>query len=288
MRPIDDVTAARFARTVSSLCTCWQLILRDETRIGMTDHDKSIAFEGVVHAPGHGAEGRALSVSDDLRGDDSEILALLSLSGIDRNAIDHGRLDYARLEIWRVDWESPDARILLRQGRLGTVTRHGEGWRAEFLSLKDALGQVTGRRFGRVCDARFGDARCGLDIAAAPLKQLAAVTMGTEEELIVSGLMDDPSHYAMGSVEVTDGPLAGLSRSIRVAGAVGDEVSLSLWEPFPDSLLPGTGLAVVKGCDKHFSTCRERYANQANFRGFPHMPGTDILLKAAQPAENVT
>ncbi|MNL82394.1 hypothetical protein D3C87_2097670 [compost metagenome] len=35
-------------------------------------------------------------------------------------------------------------------------------------------------------------------------------------------------------------------------------------------------MTVTVGCDKGFSTCRDRFANAVNFRGFPHMPGSDF------------
>lgn len=38
-------------------------------------------------------------------------------------------------------------------------------------------------------------------------------------------------------------------------------------------------------CDHRFSTCRDVFANTENFRGFPHMPGTDFVL--AGPAAKV-
>lgn len=31
-------------------------------------------------------------------------------------------------------------------------------------------------------------------------------------------------------------------------------------------------------CDQRFSTCKQRFGNATNFRGFPHMPGTDFVL----------
>ena len=31
-------------------------------------------------------------------------------------------------------------------------------------------------------------------------------------------------------------------------------------------------------CDQRFETCRDVFANSENFRGFPHMPGTDFVL----------
>lgn len=40
-------------------------------------------------------------------------------------------------------------------------------------------------------------------------------------------------------------------------------------------------------CDHRFETCREVFANAANFRGFPHLPGTDVLL-AGPPATGNT
>ncbi|WP_291844065.1 DUF2163 domain-containing protein [Maricaulis sp.] len=40
------------------------------------------------------------------------------------------------------------------------------------------------------------------------------------------------------------------------------------------------------GCDKAFSTCRDRFANTLNFRGFPYMVGND-LLQASPASEAV-
>ena len=33
------------------------------------------------------------------------------------------------------------------------------------------------------------------------------------------------------------------------------------------------------GCDRALATCRDRFANVANFRGFPHIPGNDFVLR---------
>lgn len=39
-------------------------------------------------------------------------------------------------------------------------------------------------------------------------------------------------------------------------------------------------------CDQRFETCRDVFGNTDNFRGFPHMPGTDFVL--AGPASGKT
>ena len=36
---------------------------------------------------------------------------------------------------------------------------------------------------------------------------------------------------------------------------------------------------MTAGCDKRFATCREKFTNIPNFRGFPHMPGNDFVLR---------
>ena len=39
----------------------------------------------------------------------------------------------------------------------------------------------------------------------------------------------------------------------------------------------GATFAIYAGCDKRFETCRAKFANTLNFRGFPHMPGNDAV-----------
>jgi uncharacterized phage protein (TIGR02218 family) len=36
--------------------------------------------------------------------------------------------------------------------------------------------------------------------------------------------------------------------------------------------------AFALGCDRALATCRDRFGNVPNFRGFPHIPGTDFVL----------
>jgi uncharacterized phage protein (TIGR02218 family) len=41
----------------------------------------------------------------------------------------------------------------------------------------------------------------------------------------------------------------------------------------------GCRVELREGCDKRFETCVERFANAANFRGEPHLPGNDLLTR---------
>ena len=41
----------------------------------------------------------------------------------------------------------------------------------------------------------------------------------------------------------------------------------------------GHDFVVRAGCDKRLETCRDRFANVVNFRGFPHIPGQDTVIR---------
>jgi uncharacterized phage protein (TIGR02218 family) len=41
----------------------------------------------------------------------------------------------------------------------------------------------------------------------------------------------------------------------------------------------GCSIELREGCDKRFATCSGRFANAANFRGEPHLPGNDLLTR---------
>lgn len=48
----------------------------------------------------------------------------------------------------------------------------------------------------------------------------------------------------------------------------------------------GVDAAAGQVCDQRFETCRDVFSNTANFRGFPHMPGTDFVLSGPAATGN--
>ncbi len=52
---------------------------------------------------------------------------------------------------------------------------------------------------------------------------------------------------------------------------------LALWHSLTPELAPGSLIRLVAGCDKRGQTCRQKFDNFLNFRGFPHIPGEDWL-----------
>ena len=55
MRTVSATLATRLGGA-TTLCHCWRLVLRDGTRIGFTDHDRDLIFDGLTHAAGSGLD----------------------------------------------------------------------------------------------------------------------------------------------------------------------------------------------------------------------------------------
>jgi uncharacterized phage protein (TIGR02218 family) len=55
-------------------------------------------------------------------------------------------------------------------------------------------------------------------------------------------------------------------------------VTVELWQRPAEAVAPGDNFRIVAGCDKQFATCRTKFDNVPNFRGFPHVPGNDFML----------
>ncbi|MBL6854436.1 MAG: phage BR0599 family protein, partial [Alphaproteobacteria bacterium] len=54
--------------------------------------------------------------------------------------------------------------------------------------------------------------------------------------------------------------------------------TIELWHAMSNPIAPGDTFTVTAGCDKQFATCKSKFVNGINFRGFPYMPGNDAVL----------
>ncbi|MCC5971383.1 MAG: DUF2163 domain-containing protein [Pararhodobacter sp.] len=259
----------------------WALKRADGVVLGFTDHDRDLAFDGVDFHARTGMTARALVQATGLSVDNTEAAGALSDAGLTEGDILAGRYDGAQLTIWEVDWAAPENRRMLFRGSLGEITRAGGAFRAELRGLSEALSHGGGRVFGAVCPAVLGDGACGFDLAL-PGFSVEAGLLAVDEG---GAVLDVPSledfelgWFAQGRVVVLDGPAEGMTGFVRREERAGNARRLVLWAAPGIEPRAGDRLRLEAGCDKRFETCRLKFANQANFRGFPHVPGDDWLL----------
>ncbi|BAQ47961.1 MULTISPECIES: DUF2163 domain-containing protein [Methylobacterium] len=289
MKILSPSLAAHLASGVTTLCQCWIVTRSDGLRLGFTDHDEDLVVDGVTCSAESGATGTAVEQGTGLSADNLEIVGALTSGRLAESELARGLFDGAAVAVWRVDWASPDDRVLILSGTVGEVSRGPTAFTAEVRGLADRLNQPRGRVYQRSCDALLGDARCGIDAGAAAIRGAGTVaTVRSARSVTASGLAGYISRwFEAGRLVWTSGANAGAAVEVRAHGLSGGLASLDLWEPMPAPISPGDTFQVTAGCDKSLASCRDKFANVLNFRGFPDLPGNDYAVAyAVQGADN--
>ncbi|MBZ0130455.1 MAG: DUF2163 domain-containing protein [Rhodobacteraceae bacterium] len=267
----------------TTLAWCWRLTRSDGAVFGFTDHDLSLTFDGTTFEPGSGFTASELRSGSDLAVDAQEAEGVLTSTLITETDILDGCWDNASVEIWRVNWADTDQRVLLRRGAIGQIRRGRLHFVAEMRSLAHVLGQTVGRTFQAGCDAALGDARCGVDLfEAAFTASGTVVALSGDRGFAVSGLAGiAEGWFALGTLHWRTGANTGRRAEVLSHAISGADVRITLLEAPVRPVEVGSTFDVFAGCDKHFATCQGKFVNAVSFRGFPHIPGQDTIIRYA-------
>jgi uncharacterized phage protein (TIGR02218 family) len=245
--------------------------------MGFTDHDRALSFGGVTYEAETGFTASEIDSSLGLSVDNLEASGALSSDSLSEARIAAGDFDDAEIELWRVNWQDVSQRVMLKRGSLGEVTRGSHGFTAELRGLSHRLNQPRGRIFQYGCDAALGDARCGVNLADFQV-EAEVIACVEQRVLTLQGIADfDNGYFVRGELSFLGGANEGRAGLIKLHRAG----TLELWQPMAGPVLAGERVLVTAGCDKQFATCRAKFMNAENFRGFPHMPGDDAVMRYA-------
>ena len=276
MNRLPQALAEQLSRSVSTVCTCWILRRTDAVALGFTDHDGDLELEGVTCRAASGLTAADAVREEGFSADPQDVEGVLQGEAITRQDLDGGLYDLARVEEWLVDWSEPVNRVRLRTSILGPLSTNNDVFRAELRGLTSLLDRRLGRSFGRSCDARLGDDRCGIDLSDPTHRGAGTVvTVADETTIHVQGL--SANRFQGGALRWTGGANAGRRSVLAPRKAIGAD-ALRLLQPPPAPIDVGDTFEATVGCDRSFETCRTRFANAQNFRGFPHMPGEDFAV----------
>jgi uncharacterized phage protein (TIGR02218 family) len=279
MRDLPAALAAALASGATTLCWCWRITPRSRPALGFTDHDCDLVFDGTTFEAASGFTATEIREAVGLSVDNLEVESALTSERLSETGLAAGDFDDAAVEIFRVDWTNPSSRILVRRGSIGEVRRSGASFVAEVRGLAHYLQQPRGRVLQYGCDAELGDARCGIDLASPLYRGSATVLAGLgDRALATAGLAAfADGWFTRGLLSFTSGANAGRAVEVKLHARRTADATLELWQPPGASIAAGDAFIVTAGCDKQHATCRTRFANVANYRGFPHMPGNDFL-----------
>lgn len=283
VKSLPPALQAHFDEGTTTLAWCWRIVRADGVTLGFTDHDQTLTFDGTDFEPESGFAASEVRSGSDLSVDAQDAQGVLTSDRITETDILDGRWDNAAVEVWRVNWASTSQRLLMRRGAIGQIRRGRLAFVAEVRSLAHVLGQTVGRTFQATCDAALGDARCGVNLEAPAFKGTGAIIdLLRDRAFTASGLGGFTSGwFTFGTLDWTSGSNAGRRAEVLSHDLVDGVAILTLLEA-PVRAIGGTDTFTIRaGCDKRILTCGTKFANVANFRGFPNIPGQDAVLRYA-------
>lgn len=283
MKRIDSGLADHLASGATTLAWCWRITRIDGSVFGFTDHDRPLAFDGTEFEPESGLIASEARAGSDLAVDAQDAEGVLSSDRITETDILDGRWDNAEVEVWRVNWQDTSQRVLLRRGAVGQVRRGRMIFVAEVRSMAHVLQQTVGRVYQAACDAELGDGRCKVNLDSSAYRGTGAVLSLERSRAFVASGLDafDDGWFALGTVEWTSGANSGRRAEVLLHSKIGGVVTIILLEEPVRPIAEGDAFVIRAGCDKQVSTCRAKFDNVSNFRGFPHIPGQDAVIRYA-------
>lgn len=265
---------------VTTVCRAWAVTRRDSVILGFTDHDRDLAFDGITFRASTGLTARALEQSTGLAVDNAEAVGALSDAAIREADIAAGLYDGAGVRSWLVNWADVAERKLTFRGSIGEIERQGPGFRAELRGLAEALNQPRNAVYQKPCAAVLGDARCGVDTSTSGASLDAAVVsiLGGTVLTLPAAPTFPQGWFTRGRLTVLDGAATGAIGVVKRDRDVAGQRIVELWELLSAGLASGDLVRIEPGCDKRLATCRDKFDNLLNYRGFPDIPGEDWLV----------
>jgi uncharacterized phage protein (TIGR02218 family) len=275
VKTISSGLAQHLAGEVTTLATCWQITRRDGVVLGFTDHVRDLEVDGITYMAASGYTRTAIRGTADLAVDNLDVESVFSDDGITEEDLRTGRYDFAEVRVFLVHYENVAQGILkLRRGWLGEVTIRDGMYVAKLRGMTQKLQMTVGEVYTPDCAADLGDARCGVDLTA--LEESGTVDTVISATTFETSLVQATGWYDGGELTWTGGANTGQTVAVRRWDAATGTLTLFLPALYPIQV--GDAFTIRPGCDKTFATCKAKFDNAINFRGFPHVPGNDQVL----------
>lgn len=288
MRGTPSALLAHMAGADATLAYLVKLTRTDGLVLAVTGHDQDLDYPTgsptVTYKASLSVEASAIITSAALNVDNLDVKGFLDALGVLEADIAAGLWDYCEVRCFRVNWADltmSDEKLM--RGWLGEISVERNAFTSEVRSLSQKLQSRIIELVSESCNADLFDSRCKV-VKTEGVNQFSgtAVTTVTEAQrrFTCAALAQAEDFFTAGYVLCTAGLNDGLSKEIKKHNAGGD---ILLQEPLPYTIAPGDEFTVFAGCLKRYSEdCGTKHNNQANFRGYPFVPGNDAALRGPQ------
>jgi len=287
MKTIGANNAAHLANTTHKIAHIVRIVRTDSTEKTITDHDADVVVSGKTYKSGGGYSASALSDSENFSPGNLEILGIFDSAEITESDIRAGLYNGADVYVSIVNWSSPsDGAIEQLYGKVGEITIKNGVYIAQLYDIKDLLSQSIGRIQSGVCDAILGDSRCGVNLATYTVSG-SVTSFDSRSTFYDTARTEIDDYFAGGIVTWTSGLNNGLQMEIE--SNIQSTFQIHLSQPMPYDIAASDSYSMTPGCNhllrmpgdaltEKTGDCKTKYDNVINFRGFPDIPGNDIII----------
>lgn len=280
MRTLSSDMQTHVEGNLTTLALCFKIERTDGQVFAFTVHDVDITYDGTTYKSTNSGSASNLKVSSDMSVDNIDADVILDDDSITMKDLRAGLFDFATVLIFMVNYEDlADGAINCLRGTFGEVGVGDFTAKVEFRSLTQYLQQDTGRVYNYLCNVEeLGDSRCGANISSFTHSgEVTAVTNRQTFEIGGDAGSQSVDYFKYGKLtwHNTSGEYnEGLSMEVKNFSG-----EIVLFQKMPYTVNVGDTFVVSAGCDREFDTCKNKFSNGANFRGFPHIPGRDKITK---------
>lgn len=275
MKTVSANLKAHLEGEYLTVCTLWKITRMDAQVFGFTDNSRDVVYGGVTYEAASGHTPSNIKTTSNLGVDNLEVQSVLDSASITEADIQAGLWDFATVEIMLVNYLSlADGHMMLRKGWMGNVKTGRSEFVAELRGMMQPLQQTIGRLYLPACDAALGDVRCGVTLGTYTVT--GSVTTATSSRVFTDTARTEPDGYFDGGlITWTSGDNDTYQMEVKSSTAAG---VITLQQGMPNDTTIGDTYSLSAGCDKTLATCKAKFSNVVNFRGFPHVPGTDKMI----------
>ena len=240
-------------------CDLYRLFRTDgKPPLCVSSHDTLIPYEGQIFRPTAG-EQYDERVEAGMAAGTTELVGVVGPNTVSQVDIQRGVFDDQRLDQIIFDWRRRK-RYRTNVWWIDEVVQDGDLWRAQLSTMGRFLQQTRGEAYYGTCPRVLGDHLCKVVVPSNP----GTVTSVADPQMAFgSGVAGATGYYALGFVKWTSGN--NRTRRSRVYRFNGGNFQLS--EPTRFPVRVGDTFLASPGCDGRATTCKNTFANLANFRG---------------------
>lgn len=276
MKNISNNLKKSLSDDTLNLVRCWKITLKNNKILCFTTSDEDFIYENQKYISIGSNDINDLKTNIDIEEDEAEISNLIISDIIEANDILSGCYDGADVELFIFDKKTQE-KITLLNGFISDIEYKDNIFNAKVKGLKSKLNKVIGEVYTPLCRCQFCDEKCKLNkenftFNGEISNLINSVEFETNTLTIINKI---EGYFENGVIEFTSGKNIGFKTEVKQS----KNNSIILSAELPYELQNGDKFKITAGCNKEFDTCCNVFYNAINFRGEPHLPGINILLK---------